>query len=114
MTQKRVMLFSKSWMPRCSTSSSNTCAARIEAIAASLLQRLLANQLGAAGRVVDRLDLHAGQPAQESLALRQRLRVRVHHLDVLQLHTRQRQQAVVDLELHFSPTIGSSCSTSRS
>src|SRR6266545_2090376 len=67
-----------------------------------VLQSLLANQLGPAGGVVDGLDLYVRQPAEEPLALRQRLRMRVHDTHVVDAHTRKREQAVVDLELHLT------------
>ena len=64
-------------------------------------QPLLANQLRAAGGVVDGRELDAGQPLQPSLALRQRLRMRVDDADVRERDARQRQETVIHLELHF-------------
>ena len=62
-------------------------------------QLLIANQPRAAGGVVGGDDLDVGQPAQELLALRQRLRMRADAADLRQLGAGQRDQVVDDLEL---------------
>jgi hypothetical protein len=77
-------------MPVRSEASPNSSAARAEAIA---------NHACAARGVVGRHDLDPGQGLQEHLALRQRLRVREHALDLAQLDAGQCQQVVHDRQL---------------
>ena len=62
---------------------------------------LLGNQLGASRRVVDSFDGRS-QILQVSLALRQRLRVRVDDRDLIDLGARQRLQTVDDIELDLA------------
>ena len=71
------MLSSKSWIDEASGVRPNTSPARADAIAAASVELLVGHHLGAAGRVVGRDDLDARQRAQEPLALRQPLRMRV-------------------------------------
>ena len=78
MTRKRVMLSSKSWIDEASDVEAEHLAGARRGDRRGVLQPGVGDHLGAAGRVVGRDDLDAGQRPQEPLALRQRLRMRVH------------------------------------
>ena len=87
---------------RRATSRPNTSPARAEAIAAGVLQPRVGHHLGAAGGVVGGDDLDAGQRAQEALALRQPLRVRVDAPQAVERGARQRQQMVDHRQLDLA------------
>ena len=78
-----------------------------------VLERAVANQLGAAGRIVRRDDLDVRQRPQELLALRQRLRMRVDAAQRLAARAR-RASRQWSTSSSTSPTIDRSCSASRS
>ena len=59
------------------------------------------DHLRATGGVVHRDDLDAGNPGEILLALRQRLRVRVHDREILEARSGPDQQTVVHGEFHF-------------
>ncbi len=88
------MLSAKSWMPDSRTFSSNTAAARSEAIAAAPANCRSLIELGAAGRVVGGDHFDARQAPEVFVALGQGLRVRVDGLDLVDRRARQRDQAV--------------------
>ena len=90
-----------------------TSPARAEAIAAASVEPARRHHLGAAGGVVGRDDLDAGQRPQKPLALRQRLRVRVDAPQPVQRRAGQRQQVVDDRQLDLADD-RQSCASSRS
>ncbi len=66
-----------------------------------VLQAGVGDHLRAAGRVVGRDDLDVGQRAQEPLALREPLRMRVHPAQAGERGAAKRQQVVHDRQLHL-------------
>jgi hypothetical protein len=66
-----------------------------------ILELLLGHQLGATCSVVYRFNRHT-EILEVLLALRQRLRMRVHDRDIGDLRAGQRLQAMDDIELHFA------------
>ena len=80
----------------------NTSPARADAIARGVGQPRVGDHLGAAGGVVGGDDLDAGQRAQEPLALREPLRVRVDAPQAVERRAGQRQQVVHDRQLDLA------------